>query len=142
MGAQVQRRCRHAQGGGGGGGGAGDGQARGRRALAVRWAGDGDDLRCGGRQKADRGRAGGDRRDERRCNGVHEQRVGIQKWTIAPRDLSVSGGELTPTLKVKRGEVMKSYAAAIDAMYESREKFVPFVPNAGAGSAQAEPTNC
>jgi len=66
----------------------------------------------------------------------------IQKWTIAPRDLSVSGGELTPTLKVKRGEVMKSYAAAIDAMYESREKFVPFVPNAGAGSAQAEPTNC
>merc|ERR1712216_330253 len=56
---------------------------------------------------------------------------------IAPRDLSVSGGELTPTLKVKRGEVMKSYAAAIDAMYESREKFVPFVPNAGAGSAQA-----
>merc|ERR1712137_1352243 len=67
----------------------------------------------------------------------------IQKWTIAPRDLSVSGGELTPTLKVKRGEVMKSYAAAIDAMYESREKFVPFVPNAaGAGSAQAEPKNC
>merc|ERR1711918_170045 len=48
----------------------------------------------------------------------------------------------TPTLKVKRGEVMKSYAAAIDAMYESREKFVPFVPNAGASSAQAEPKNC
>jgi long-chain-fatty-acid--CoA ligase ACSBG len=64
----------------------------------------------------------------------------IQKWTIAPRDLSVVGGELTPTLKVKRGEVAKTYAAAIDAMYTSREKFVPFVPNpaSGVGSAQAE----
>jgi len=65
----------------------------------------------------------------------------IQKWTILPYDFSVQGGELTPTLKIKRGEVMKHYEAAIDAMYDSKDKYVNFVRNAEGGASQAEVSN-
>ena len=41
----------------------------------------------------------------------------IKKFTILPRDLSIEDGELTPSLKVKRRIVEKSFADSIDAMY-------------------------
>ncbi len=41
----------------------------------------------------------------------------IKKVTILPSDLSVEGGELTPTMKVKRKVVNQKYQAAIEAMY-------------------------
>ena len=41
----------------------------------------------------------------------------IKKFTIVSGGFSVEGGELTPTLKVKRNVVNEKYAAAIDAMY-------------------------
>ena len=41
----------------------------------------------------------------------------IQKWTILPRDLSIAGGELGPTLKLKRFFFYEKYAKAIDKMY-------------------------
>jgi len=41
----------------------------------------------------------------------------VQYWHLLPRDLSVPGGELTPTLKIKRSVVTRMYAADIDAMY-------------------------
>ena len=48
----------------------------------------------------------------------------VQKFTILAQDFSSSTGELTPTLKTKRGVVEKMNAAAIEAMYASKEAFV------------------
>jgi long-chain-fatty-acid--CoA ligase ACSBG len=42
----------------------------------------------------------------------------IQKWTILPKDLSIDGGELGPTLKLKRFYFYEKYNKAIDRMYE------------------------
>ena len=41
----------------------------------------------------------------------------IKKFTVLARQLSIEGGELTPTLKVKRNKVSEHFAAEIDAMY-------------------------
>ena len=41
----------------------------------------------------------------------------VKRFTILPEDLSMEGGELTPTLKVKRKAVNEKYAAQIDALY-------------------------
>jgi long-chain-fatty-acid--CoA ligase ACSBG len=50
----------------------------------------------------------------------------IQKFMILPIDWSVSTGELTATLKLKRGTVMTKFESAIDSMYESSETYVAF----------------
>ncbi|HET7722959.1 MAG TPA: AMP-binding protein, partial [Acidimicrobiales bacterium] len=42
----------------------------------------------------------------------------IRKFVVLPRDLSVDAGELTPTLKVRRAVVAKTYAAEIEGLYE------------------------
>jgi len=41
----------------------------------------------------------------------------IKKFTILPNDLTVEGGELTPSLKVKRRFVERKYHDELDAMY-------------------------
>lgn len=43
----------------------------------------------------------------------------IKKICILPRDFSVATGELTPTLKLKRGVVVKMNQAAVDAIYNA-----------------------
>ena len=42
----------------------------------------------------------------------------VQMWHILKRDFSVPGGELGPTLKVKRHVVTKMYADSIDKLYK------------------------
>ncbi|MFE9406724.1 AMP-dependent synthetase/ligase [Streptomyces sp. NPDC006530] len=41
----------------------------------------------------------------------------IRDFTVLPRDFTVEGGELTPTLKVRRKAVAERYAAEIEALY-------------------------
>ncbi len=41
----------------------------------------------------------------------------MQKWSLLERDFSEKGGELTPTLKLKRAVVAKKHAALIDSLY-------------------------
>ena len=41
----------------------------------------------------------------------------VQKFTVLPQELSVQGGELGPTLKLKRHFIMEKYQDLIDEMY-------------------------
>ena len=41
----------------------------------------------------------------------------IRKWALLNRDFSESGGELTPTMKVKRRVVCEKYAREIESFY-------------------------
>ena len=41
----------------------------------------------------------------------------VRKFHILPHDFSIEGGELTPTLKIKRQIVTEKYAAEIAAIY-------------------------
>ncbi|XP_069574168.1 long-chain-fatty-acid--CoA ligase ACSBG2 isoform X2 [Brachyistius frenatus] len=51
----------------------------------------------------------------------------IQKWTILDRDFSVGGGELGPTMKLKRPVVHKMYKEQIDNFY--KELTTPTTPD-------------
>ena len=42
----------------------------------------------------------------------------IKKWILLPNELSIAGGELGPTLKLKRFYFAKKYEKVIDALYE------------------------
>uniref|UniRef100_A0A8C9SVX6 Long-chain-fatty-acid--CoA ligase ACSBG1 n=1 Tax=Scleropages formosus TaxID=113540 RepID=A0A8C9SVX6_SCLFO len=41
----------------------------------------------------------------------------IQKWTVLPKDFSVSGGELGPTMKLRRPVVLELYRQEIEKFY-------------------------
>ena len=41
----------------------------------------------------------------------------VKKFEILPHDLSQEGGELTPTMKVKRNVVADKYEQDVDALY-------------------------
>ena len=41
----------------------------------------------------------------------------LRRFAILPRDFSVEEGELTPTLKIRRREIMRRYHENIDALY-------------------------
>uniref|UniRef100_A0A8C1IQ10 Long-chain-fatty-acid--CoA ligase ACSBG2 n=1 Tax=Cyprinus carpio TaxID=7962 RepID=A0A8C1IQ10_CYPCA len=51
----------------------------------------------------------------------------IQKWTILEKDFSIPGGELGPTMKLKRPEVMKMYKDQIENFY--KEVLTPTTPD-------------
>jgi long-chain-fatty-acid--CoA ligase ACSBG len=41
----------------------------------------------------------------------------VQKWILLPSDFSEAGGELTPTMKLKRSVAAAKYTDVIEAMY-------------------------
>jgi long-chain acyl-CoA synthetase len=41
----------------------------------------------------------------------------IKKFTILQEDWTEEGGQLTPSMKLKRNVVMKEYASEVDALY-------------------------
>ena len=41
----------------------------------------------------------------------------VKKFVVLPRDLSIEDGELTPSMKIKRRGVERSFAAEIESMY-------------------------
>lgn len=41
----------------------------------------------------------------------------VKKFALLPNELTVDGGELTPTLKIKRREIDQKYRSVIDAFY-------------------------
>ncbi|MDH6574808.1 AMP-dependent synthetase/ligase [Kitasatospora sp. MAP5-34] len=52
-----------------------------------------------------------------RLNGDLQRWQTIKKFTLLPRDLDIEHGELTPSLKIKRPVVERTYADAVAGMY-------------------------
>jgi long-chain acyl-CoA synthetase len=68
---------------------------------------------------------------EGRIQGVNQGLAGyeqIKRFTLMPGEFTQDGGELTPTLKIRRRFVEQKYRAVIDAMYAG-----PSTTAAGAG---------
>ena len=42
----------------------------------------------------------------------------IKNFSLVPTDFTVPGGELTPTLKLRRGETVKKYQELVNAFYK------------------------
>ena len=57
--------------------------------------------------------AGIDRYNKRATSNAQK----IQKWTILPTDFSIPGGEIGPTMKVKRHYVLKKYVENVEKLY-------------------------
>ncbi|MYS49412.1 long-chain fatty acid--CoA ligase, partial [Streptomyces sp. SID6013] len=54
-------------------------------------------------------------------------------FRVLPDPFDVAGGLLTPSMKLRRDEIVRTYALEIDAMYEARSHRRP------AGTAPGEP---
>jgi long-chain acyl-CoA synthetase len=52
-----------------------------------------------------------------RANANYAQVEQVKRFAILDHDLSIETGELTPTLKVKRGVVYDRYGDVFDSMY-------------------------
>jgi len=50
-------------------------------------------------------------------NGRLAQYESIKKFDLLPRDFSIEGGELTPTLKLRRKVIYEKYKVRIEGMY-------------------------
>ena len=55
--------------------------------------------------------------DEYNANHTVSNAARIRKFAVLATEFSVAGGELTPTLKLKRGVVHDKYSDVIDAFY-------------------------
>jgi long-subunit acyl-CoA synthetase (AMP-forming) len=54
---------------------------------------------------------------EERCNSKVARYQTIKRFDVVPHDFTVDGGELTPSLKIRRNVVAEKYAGMIEALY-------------------------
>jgi len=54
-------------------------------------------------------------------NKADHNALKVHKFMVAPRDFTLAGGELTPTLKMKRFVIQEMYAKEIDKLYEGNK---------------------
>ena len=52
-----------------------------------------------------------------RVNEDHANAERIKRWHLLPQDFTLAGGELTPTLKVKRNVIVERYTEVIEELY-------------------------
>lgn len=58
---------------------------------------------------------------EKRMEAVNERLARVQtikRWRLLPEDFSIEGGELTPTMKLKRRVIHEKYADEIESLYD------------------------
>ena len=60
----------------------------------------------------------------------------IKHFTLIPREFSIEGGELTPTLKLKRKEIYAKYKEVIDEMYLTNGNGLVFKSKSTNGETQ------
>jgi long-chain acyl-CoA synthetase len=61
---------------------------------------------------------------DKHCEGLARFET-VKKIALLEEELTVEGGELTPTLKIKRRIIDEKYAAVIDKIYDDAEKEKP-----------------
>jgi long-chain acyl-CoA synthetase len=68
------------------------------------------------------------------ANSVVSPSESIRVFRVLPESFDVTNGLLTPSMKLRRDEIVRHYAAEIDAMYQSRRR-------PGRPTAPDEPSN-
>jgi long-chain acyl-CoA synthetase len=51
------------------------------------------------------------------ANAAVSQAEAIRRWRVLPEDFSIEGGEITPTMKVRRSMVVTRHAAEVERLY-------------------------
>ena len=65
---------------------------------------------------------------ESECNAHVARYQTIKRFEVLPVEFTLEGGELTPTMKIKRNEVNKKYADNIEALYSKPKKAAATAP--------------
>ncbi|MDR2722156.1 MAG: AMP-dependent synthetase/ligase [Cellulomonadaceae bacterium] len=72
-----------------------------------------------------------------RANEAVSKAESIRKWEFLPGDFTIENGYLTPSMKVKRSEVLRDFAEAVDNLYVDNRAAAP-AANAASDAPAAE----
>ena len=57
----------------------------------------------------------------------------IKRFALLPKEMTIEGGELTPTLKIRRKIVEQRWAAVIEQLYAREPLAVPVLESLASG---------